>query len=109
MKSVTMTENDNGWFVYIIRASDNSLYTGITTNVKRRWRQHCGELKGGAKYFNGRKPKDLAFIERQPDRSSASIREVQLKKLSRKQKDSLIQTENNKVSDFSNIIPVSRE
>ncbi|WP_257276131.1 MULTISPECIES: GIY-YIG nuclease family protein, partial [unclassified Endozoicomonas] len=35
------------WFVYIILASNNSLYTGITTNIERRWKEHSGEKKGG--------------------------------------------------------------
>jgi len=76
------------WFVYIIEASDNTLYTGITTNLDRRFQQH---LQGaGAKYFNGRRPVRFVFTEKNHTRSSASIREAQIKKLSRILKKELI-------------------
>jgi len=76
------------WSVYIIEASDKSLYTGITTDLDRRFQQH---LKGtGAKYFNGRKPVRFVFTENNHTRSSASIREAQIKKLSRALKIDLI-------------------
>ncbi|HIF17241.1 MAG TPA: GIY-YIG nuclease family protein [Cycloclasticus sp.] len=77
------------WFVYIIEGSDNSLYTGITTDLERRFQQH---LKGsGAKYFYGRKPVKIVYSENHEDRSSASVREAAIKKLSRQQKEKLIQ------------------
>lgn len=79
------------WFVYIIEASDGSLYTGITTNVERRFQQHLTG-KGGAKYFNNaRKPTAVKYTEEQPNRSEASKREAVLKKLSHTQKLQLIQ------------------
>ena len=86
---VSIGECADGWFVYVIRASDESLYTGITTDVKRRFREHCGATKG-ARYFRGREPLEVVYTERQPDRSSASQRETQIKKLSRKNKLKLI-------------------
>ena len=76
------------WFVYIIEASDNTLYTGITTNLERRFQQH--RQGKGAKYFNGRSPERFVFIENNHTRSSASIRESQIKKLSRSLKKDLI-------------------
>ncbi|PCI16822.1 MAG: endonuclease [Piscirickettsiaceae bacterium] len=76
------------WFVYIIEASDNSYYTGITTDLKRRFQQH---LNGsGAKYFNGRVPISIVYSEAGHDRSSASIREAQIKKLTRTEKEKLV-------------------
>jgi putative endonuclease len=77
------------WFVYIIRATDQSLYTGITTDVERRFAEHQSG-RAGAKYFRGRSPEQLVRIESGYDRSSASIREAQIKKLSREQKLQLI-------------------
>ncbi|MRI31842.1 endonuclease [Endozoicomonas sp. OPT23] len=91
------------WLVYIIKACDNTLYTGITTNLRRRWRQHSGEIKGGARFFNGRKPSSLVFVETFSDRSSASVREAEIKKLSRQQKDILLLSRRNQVSDYSEV------
>ena len=76
-------------FVYIIRANDDSLYTGITTNLERRLKQHQNG-KGGAKYFRGRKACDFVLTESGHSRSSASIREAQIKKMTRKQKNMLL-------------------
>jgi len=78
------------WFVYIIRASDDSLYTGITTDVERRFQQHCNGQ--GAKYFYGRSPVAVVFQEAGHDRSSASQREAEIKKMSRQKKQQLIAT-----------------
>ena len=77
------------WYVYVIRASDNSLYTGITTDVERRFQEHCGTEKG-ARYFRGRQPLEVVLCENHPDRSSALRREADIKKLTRDQKLKLI-------------------
>lgn len=75
----------NEWFVYLIRATDDSLYTGITTDVERRFNEHLSG-RAGAKYFRGRSPEKVVFVEGGHDRSSASIREAQIKKFSRQDK-----------------------
>lgn len=77
------------WFVYIIEADDHSLYTGISTDVERRFQEHCG-YTNGAKYFNGRKPVEVVYQESGHNRSTASKRETEIKKLSRRQKKDLI-------------------
>jgi putative endonuclease len=77
------------WFVYIIRASDHSLYTGITTDLERRLKQHQTG-KGGAKYFRGRQACEFVYTESGHNRRSASIREAQIKKMTRQQKDLLL-------------------
>ena len=84
-----MTENADNWSLYIIEASDESLYTGITTDVERRFSEH---LQGprGARYFNGRRPLKILYREDGHDRISASRREAQIKKLSRRAKQQLI-------------------
>lgn len=72
------------WLVYMIRCSDDSLYTGITNDLEKRFRQH---LQGkGAKYFRGRQPLEVVLVEQGYDRSSASKREAQIKKLTPAQK-----------------------
>lgn len=76
------------WQVYIILCSDDSLYTGITTDVERRFAQHLGGT--GAKYFRGRSPLRLVYLEDGHDRSSASRREVQIKGLRTEDKRRLI-------------------
>ena len=67
------------WQVYIIRCSDDSLYTGITTDVERRMAQHAAGK--GAKYFRSHPPEQLVYLEHGHDRSSASRREAEIKKL----------------------------
>ena len=84
-----MPSDGDSWFVYIIRASDDSLYTGITTDLDRRLKQHKTG-KGGAKYFRGRKACEFVYTESGHNRSSASIREAQIKKMTRQQKDLLL-------------------
>lgn len=77
------------WFVYMIRASDESLYTGITTDVERRFNEHGSHLKG-ARYFRGRQPLEVVLAEQFADRSLASRREAEIKKMPRKDKLILI-------------------
>jgi len=77
------------WYVYMIRASDGRLYTGITTDVKRRFSEHGDPLKG-ARFFRGRHPVEVVYTENHPDRGSALRRESAIKKLSRKLKLVLI-------------------
>ncbi|MDP1521420.1 GIY-YIG nuclease family protein [Porticoccus litoralis] len=77
------------WFVYMIEASDGSLYTGITTDVARRFAEHR-DGKLGARYFNGRQPKKVVYVEPAEDRSMASKREAAIKQLGRQQKLALI-------------------
>jgi putative endonuclease len=78
------------WFVYMIEVSDGSYYTGITTDVDRRFDEHCSSAVG-AKYFNGRSPVKVIYQELGHSRSSASKREYEIKKLSRQQKELLVQ------------------
>lgn len=86
------------WQVYIILCTDNSLYTGITIDVARRYHQHADKL--GAKYFRGRQPKQLVYVETGHDRSSASKREIVIKKLSRLEKLQLLDAEGNEAGSF---------
>ena len=80
---------ENCWFVYIIEASDGSLYTGITTDVERRFAEHA-EGKKGAKYFYGRKPVRVVYREQGHSRSTASQREAEIKAMSRAEKQQLV-------------------
>ncbi len=84
-----MPEKIRNWKLYIIEADDASLYTGITTDVERRFGEHAQKRKG-ARYFNGRNPLQVVYLEDGHDRASASRREAEIKKLSRDQKINLI-------------------
>ena len=73
----------------MIRTKDGQLYTGITTDIQRRWQEHSSG-KGGARYFRARKPERLCLIEQYPDRSSASKREIEIKKMPKLVKETLV-------------------
>jgi len=81
------------YFIYILRCSDNTLYTGISTDVTRRILEHNSSEKG-AKYTKIRRPVELVYTEKSENRSSASKREYAIKKLSRKEKLELIDAKN---------------
>ena len=77
------------YFAYIVKCSDKTLYTGITTDVKRRVDEHNSSQKG-AKYTKLRRPVTLVYTETAKNRSEASKREYRIKKLSRSEKLELI-------------------
>ncbi len=79
------------YFVYILECSDNSLYTGITTNIEKRLNEHNTSPKG-AKYTKARRPVKLVYQEPAQDRSAASKREYAIKKLTKTKKLQLIKT-----------------
>lgn len=80
------------WHVYILRCSDDSLYTGITTDIERRIKEHNGEPANlGAKYTRSRQPVELVYQEKTDSRGVASKREIEIKSLTRKQKLALFE------------------
>lgn len=76
------------WFVYILRCADDSLYTGITTDLRRRARQHNAGT--AARYTRGRGPVHLLYHEICATRGLALRREAAIKALSRRQKERLL-------------------
>jgi putative endonuclease len=76
------------WHVYIIKCSDGSLYTGITTDIKRRIEEH--DSGKGAKYTKGRAPVNLVHKENHSSRSKALKREAEIKSWPRYKKSTLI-------------------
>jgi len=76
------------WTVYILECADKTLYTGITNNLDARIQAH--ETGTGAKYTKGRAPLTLKYTEPHPNRSTATKREREIKKLSKEEKQSLI-------------------
>ena len=79
------------YYVYMVQCADNTLYTGIATELERRVQEHNNSDKG-AKYTRARRPVTLVYSERYPDRSTASKREYEIKKkMSRTEKLKLIE------------------
>jgi len=76
--------------VYILKCSDNTLYTWITTDLEKRLKQHNWDILGWAKYTLSRKPVELLYSENAENRSIASKRECEIKKLTRIKKLELI-------------------
>jgi putative endonuclease len=80
----------SSYFIYMLRCADNTLYTGITTDIARRLQEH-NIGKKWAKYTRMRRPVELIFEEAHTTRSEASKREYSIKQLSRTEKENLIQ------------------
>lgn len=72
------------YFVYLIECKDGSLYTGITTDVERRFAEH--KEGAGANYTRSRGVRRVVFTEKQKTRSEAQKREAEIKKMPRQQK-----------------------
>jgi len=87
---LTDTAAPSPWLLYIIKTQSGKLYTGITTDLQRRWRQHIGELSGGAKFFRSDPAACVVYREPHRDRTEASRREWHIKQLTRQQKLLLI-------------------
>lgn len=79
---------NNMYVVYIILCKDQTLYTGITTDIKRRFQEHKEGI--GSKYTRARKVLKLLYTEKVRSRSAALKRELEIKALSRKNKLLLI-------------------
>ena len=90
-----MTNTENKWSVYIILCSDKTLYTGITTDIERRLKEHSSN--NGAKYFRGRSPEKVMYLEGGHNKSTASKRELYIKSLTRREKEQLIQSIGNEM------------
>jgi len=76
------------WFIYILKCHDESLYTGITTDISRRLKAHNN--KKGAFYTQNKTPVELVYQEALPNQSEARKREAQIKRLTRKEKLELV-------------------
>ena len=78
------------YFVYILECEDGSLYTGITIDIERRFEEHKSGV--GSNFTRAKKAKRIVYTEQYPDRSSALVREAEIKKLSREKKLILIKS-----------------
>src|SRR5258707_579959 len=88
LRTNTIPLKTDAWFLYILRCSDGSLYTGITTDVNRRGRQHNAGT--ASRYTRSRLPVRVIYQELHVSRSSALKREAAVKWMARAEKESLI-------------------
>lgn len=79
----------DGWVVYIVESARGALYTGVTTSLERRLREHATGARG-ARFFRLGGPAAVRYVEHATDRSSAQRREAAIKRLSRSAKLALI-------------------
>ena len=82
------SERSGSHHVYVIECADGTLYTGYTTDVERRVAEH--DAGTGAKYTRGRTPVTLRYTEAFDSRSAAMSREHEIKALTRREKQRLI-------------------
>ncbi len=85
-----MYMSHESYYTYIAECADGTYYIGKTFDLTKRFKEHNGELKGGAKYTHSRKPIVLKYHETYETNSLAMKREIELKKLTRAQKEKLI-------------------
>ncbi len=83
-------KNNKEYYIYIIRCEDNSLYTGITTDLDRRMQEHLEQGKRGAKYTASHHVKKMEIAWKTIDKASASKLEYHIKTLKKVQKEELI-------------------
>lgn len=76
------------WFTYIIQCKDGSLYTGATNDLSKRFQAH--KQGKGCKYTASHKPLKVVFFEKFKTQSEALKREIEIKKLSHKEKENLV-------------------
>jgi len=78
------------WFLYLIRCKDGSLYTGITTDVKRRFREHQGNDGKGSKYLRGKGPLKLVLKKKSGSRGPALKAENKIKSRKKPKKEMIV-------------------
>lgn len=88
--SVQGDESKEMHYIYLVRCSDDSLYCGWTTDLKRRIDAHNGYIPGGAKYTRGRRPVTLVYAESFHQKQEAQRREYAIKRMTKTKKLRLI-------------------
>ncbi len=77
------------WHLYMVRCADGSVYTGVSTDVERRWKEHQRGGSRAARYLRTRRPVDLIFSAMIGDKSAALRAEHAIKQLAKQQKEAL--------------------
>lgn len=81
----------NPFYVYILKCNDGSYYTGYTDDLEDRLKEHNGELSGGARYTRSHRPVELVYSEPFQNQSDALKREAEIKKMTRAEKEIVIE------------------
>ena len=89
------------WYVYLVRAANQSLYCGISLDAQKRFAQHCAGK--GARFFSTSPAQALVYVEECADKSTALRREIAIKRLPKSAKEQLLQAQSNKLLDNTNI------
>lgn len=97
-KQRRLSMSDQEHTVYILKCSDNTLYTGYTNDLENRLKAH--EAGKGAKYTRGRGPFQVMFVEKFPTKEEAMKREYEIKQLTRKGKFQLIRDKLKEVMQY---------
>ncbi len=87
-ESASRWKPDCGWFLYILRCQDDTFYTGVTKDLKRRLTMHNGGK--ASRYTRARRPVEMVYYEDCASRAQALVREYKVKALSRKKKKELV-------------------
>ena len=96
MKVPNISPNPMSWYLYVVKCQDASLYTGITTDIPRRLKEH--NSKKGAFYTKNKIPVELVYQEAIHNQSEARKREAAIKRLTREEKLELINDKSRLVS-----------
>lgn len=80
------------YYIYMLRCEDNSIYTGITNDMKRRWEEHHSKDEKGAKYTKGHSVLKIEALWTTENRKLASKLEYHIKHLQKEKKEELIKT-----------------
>lgn len=99
---------ENAYYIYILRCEGNYLYTGITTDVGRRFDEHRGEKDGAAKYTRSHKPLRVERVWKTENRSLASKLEYAVKQLTKAQKERLLLSSDAFSDLFDEKLPTER-
>lgn len=89
-----MTQDENSateWSIYMVKTRLNTVYTGISTDVERRFKEHSGDSKRGARYLKGKGPLELIWQKSVGSKSDALVLEYKIKKLNKSQKLNLVE------------------
>ncbi len=89
-KSQNKKGTESVWWVYMIRTLSNSIYTGISTDVERRFEEHSTGNPKGARYLKGKGPLELLFKKKIGNKSEASKVEWQIKQLPKDKKEDIV-------------------
>lgn len=100
-KKIYKSGNSKKWLVYILALRDGSYYTGITNDLHTRLKKH--KTGKGSKYVASRLPLKVVYVCYEENRSDATKREIKMKKMSKKEKETLVKGNWAKVDDKVNL------